>query len=251
MPCRIPRASATGTPWNATGSTDLQLRHRPGTRSICPTNCYDERVADRGVPSLDGARRHRPLDLLPAIPTKGPVEGHRGYTFDAVLTHAFGEHLQLPDHFTLTPTTTSSTGDVFPGAVDAATQTVAISACNNTTARRNLFNQTDLVWETTTSAIRHTVLAGAEFGRQVTDNQRMTGYFGAPGSTTTSIRVPLASPTTSEIPLFRPPIVPTTMAWPGRRPCPGPGRFSPGRRSWACVTTTSGSTCATTAPAPP
>ena len=175
----------------------------PGTRvELSYEHFHDERVADRGVPSLDG----RPVDTDPSTffgnPDESPVEATVD-AFDAVLTHAFGEHLQLRNHFRYADYD-KFYQNVFPGAVDAATQTVAISAYNNTTTRRNLFNQTDLVWETTTGAIRHTVLAGAEFGRQVTDNQRMTGYFGAPGSTTTSIRVPLASPTTSEIPLFRP-----------------------------------------------
>ena len=175
----------------------------PGTRvELSYEHFHDERVADRGVPSLDG----RPVDTDPSTffgnPDESPVEATVD-AFDAVLTHAFGEHLQLRNHFRYADYD-KFYQNVFPGAVDAATQTVAISAYNNTTARRNLFNQTDLVWETTTGAIRHTVLAGAEFGRQVTDNRRMTGYFGAPDSTTTSIRVPLASPTTSEIPLFRP-----------------------------------------------
>ena len=175
----------------------------PDTRvELSYEHFHDERVADRGVPSLDG----RPVDTDPSTffgnPDESPVEATVD-AFDAVLTHALGEHLRVRNHFRYADYD-KFYQNVFPGAVDAATQTVAISAYNNTTARRNLFNQTDLVWETTTGAIRHTVLAGAEFGRQVTDNQRMTGYFGAPGSTTTSIRVPLASPTTSEIPLFRP-----------------------------------------------
>ena len=175
----------------------------PGTRvDLSYEHFHDERVADRGVPSLDGRPVDTDLSTFFGNPDESPVEATVN-AFDAVLTHAFGEHLQLRNHFRYADYD-KFYQNVFPGAVDAATQTVAISAYNNTTARRNLFNQTDLVWETTTGAIRHTVLAGAEFGRQVTDNQRMTGYFGAPGSTTTSIRVPLASPTTSEIPLFRP-----------------------------------------------
>ncbi|HTL14591.1 MAG TPA: TonB-dependent receptor, partial [Thermomonas sp.] len=54
---------------------------------------------------------------------------------------------------------------------------------------RNLFNQTDLVWEVRSGKLRHTVLAGAELGRQVTDNVRRTGYF-APGTAV----VPIGSP---------------------------------------------------------
>ena len=175
----------------------------PGTRvELSYEHFHDERVADRGVPSLDGRPVDTDLSTFFGNPDESPVEATVN-AFDAVLTHAFGEHLQLRNHFRYADYD-KFYQNVFPGAVDPATRNVAISAYNNATARENLFNQTDLVWETTTGAIRHTVLAGAEFGRQVTDNQRMTGYFGAPGSTTTSIRVPLASPTTSEIPLFRP-----------------------------------------------
>ena len=39
--------------------------------------------------------------------------------------------------------------------------------------------------------MRHTLLAGAEFGRQVTDNFRNTGFF---NNTATSILVPLRRP---------------------------------------------------------
>ena len=50
--------------------------------------------------------------------------------------------------------------NVFPGAVNAAGTTVAISAHNNATARRNLFNQTDLIVLAQTGRIGHTLLFG-------------------------------------------------------------------------------------------
>ncbi len=152
----------------------------------------DERVADRGVPSLGG----RPLDTDPSTffgdPARSPVRA----TVDALdvqLEHAFADGPTLRNHLRLADYD-KFYQNVFPGAVDAASQTVSISAYNQGTQRRNVFNQTDLVWELGTGAVRHTLLAGTEFGRQVTDNLRQTGYFGAPGSTTTSVRVPLANP---------------------------------------------------------
>jgi catecholate siderophore receptor len=162
----------------------------------------DERVADRGVPSLGG----RPLDTDPSTffgdPARSPVRA----TVDALdvqFEHAFADgpvlrnHLRLADYDKFYQ-------NVFPGAVDAAAQTVSITAYNQGTQRRNVFNQTDVVWELGTGAVRHTLLAGTEFGRQVTDNLRLTGYFGAPGSTTTSVRVPLANPLTTTPLEFRP-----------------------------------------------
>ena len=48
--------------------------------------------------------------------------------------------------------------------------------------------------------MRHTLLAGAEFGRQLTDNFRNTGFF---NNTATSILVPFTNPTISTPVTFR------------------------------------------------
>jgi catecholate siderophore receptor len=45
-----------------------------------------------------------------------------------------------------------------------------------------------------TGTVRHTLLAGAEFGRQTTDNRRETGFFGDAGSTTPRVQVAFADP---------------------------------------------------------
>src|SRR3546814_18099721 len=62
-----------------------------------------------------------------------------------------------------------------------------ISAYNNLTARKNLFNQTDLTFGLNTGAISHALLVGAELSRQETDNRRVTGYFTGVSPTTTSV----------------------------------------------------------------
>jgi catecholate siderophore receptor len=56
--------------------------------------------------------------------------------------------------------------------------------------RQNAFTQTDLIWRMETGGIGHTVLAGAEFGSQETDNTRAPNYTGLP-------TVNVASPTTT------------------------------------------------------
>ena len=162
----------------------------------------DERVADRGVPSLGG----RPLDTDPSTffgdPARSPVRA----TVDALdvrLEHAFAGGATLRNHLRLADYD-KFYQNVFPGPVNAAARTVSITAYNQATQRRNMFNQTDLVWDVGTGAVRHTLLAGTEFGRQVTDNLRLTGYFGAPGSTTTTVHVPLSNPRTGAPLEFRP-----------------------------------------------
>ena len=79
-----------------------------------------------------------------------------------------------------------------PGAANAAGTQVALTAYNNATQRTNVFNQTDVVFAGSTGRVRHAFLAGAEFGRQLTDNFRNTGFF---NDTATSLQVPFESPT--------------------------------------------------------
>jgi catecholate siderophore receptor len=77
---------------------------------------------------------------------------------------------------------------------------VAITAYNNATERRNLFNQTDVTWSVDAGGLHHTLLAGAELGRQVSDNFRNTGFF---NDTATSISVPYADPLVTAPVTFR------------------------------------------------
>jgi catecholate siderophore receptor len=53
-----------------------------------------------------------------------------------------------------------------PGAVSADGSSVTLTAYNNATQRRNLFNQTDLTYAWLTGRVRHNLLFGAEVGRQ-------------------------------------------------------------------------------------
>ncbi len=162
---------------------------------------HDERVADRGVSSYLG----RPLAVDPSTffgnPAQSRVEAtvHTGFL---TVDHRFIANLTLRNH------TRASTYDkfyqnVFPGAVNATGTTVAIQGYNNATQRDNLFNQTDLVWDVDTGGLKHEVLTGVEFGRQVTDNFRNTAYFDSVAVGTTSIQVPLSNPRTTIPAVFR------------------------------------------------
>jgi catecholate siderophore receptor len=76
-----------------------------------------------------------------------------------------------------------------PVGVEVGTQ-VVLNAYNNRTERRNLFNQTDLIWENRLGGIDQTVLVGFEVGRQKSRNFRQTGIFAGGDN-----RVPLSDPT--------------------------------------------------------
>jgi catecholate siderophore receptor len=158
---------------------------------------HDRRVADRGIPSFQG--RPAPVDIATFF--GNPDDSHVRASVD--LASATAEH-----HVgALTIRNRTLFGDYdrwyqnfVPGAVSADRAQVALSAYNNATGRRNLFNQTDVTFARATGPVRHTVLAGAEIGRQRTDNFRNTGFF---GGSATSLSVPYASPTIDASATFR------------------------------------------------
>lgn len=161
----------------------------------------DDRTADRGVPSFRG----RPVDTDPSTffgdPDKSPTWA-RVNALNGLVEHAFAggtilrNRTRIADYDKLYQ-------NVYPGAVTADGQRVSISAYNNATARRNFFNQTDVIVEAATGAVAHTLLFGGELSRQATDNRRLTGYFTGVSPTTTSVLVPVADPRTRQPIEFR------------------------------------------------
>ena len=162
---------------------------------------HDERTADRGISSFDG----RPVATDPGTFFGDPTQSRSDATVNLVsslVEHRFTSGITLKNRL--------SFGDydkfyqnVFPGVVNAAGTSVAISAYNNATNRENLFNQTDLTLSTKTGRLGHTLLVGTEFGRQETDNFRNTGYFIILGPNVASFAAPLSAPTISVPLAFR------------------------------------------------
>ncbi len=151
----------------------------------------DDRVTDRGVPSLNGRPENLPVDAFFGDPerSKRPVT-LRADAFTAVVDHTFKTGAQLTNR------TRYTDYDKFyqnynAGAVNTSTQQVAISAYNNHQWRKNAFNQTDLVFDLVAGEVKHKILIGLEVGRQTTDYLRKTGTFN--NGTQTTINVPLAA----------------------------------------------------------
>jgi catecholate siderophore receptor len=144
----------------------------------------DTRVADRGITSYQG----RPVDVDPPTYYGNPDDSHvrAGVHLGSVLV----EHRL--NRVTVRNRTMYGDYDRFyqnyvPGATSVDGSTLALTAYNNATARRNFFNQTDLVSSLSTGNLHHTFLIGAEFGRQLTDNFRNTGFF---NNTATTLTIP-------------------------------------------------------------
>lgn len=168
------------------------------TVSLAYEHFEDDRVVDRGAPPFQGR------------PSPAP---RRAYFGDPDLSHArtnvdlvnLGVEYQVSQ--TLQVRNRTVYGDykkfyanVFPGGAavagaDSLPATYPLQAYDNDSPRDNLFNQTDVVWKTEFAGFRHTLLAGAELGRQTGRNLRRTGRFGSATGPTTLTGVTFATPT--------------------------------------------------------
>ena len=157
----------------------------------------DTRVADRGITSFQGRAADVDIATFYGNPDASHVRA-RVNSGSATVEHRLGgatlrNHTSVADY-------DRSYQNFVPGAATADMRQVSLSSYNNATARRNVFNQTDLTYVLPTGRVRHTLLAGAEVGRQLTDNLRNTGFF---NNTATSILVAFNNPLTQVPVTFR------------------------------------------------
>jgi len=135
----------------------------------------DERVVDRGIPSESG----RPLAGF-----RGTFFGVRGVNqmdFTGHIVRGTVEHRFTPDLTLVSRLLYADYDKAYRNAFAATPVSLAgqvgIEAYFDAFQRDNLFSQTDLVWEVSTGAMRHTLLAGFEYGNQDSANQRLNGFF--------------------------------------------------------------------------
>jgi catecholate siderophore receptor len=151
-------------------------------------NLYDHRVSDRGISSFKG----HPMDVDPSTVYGNPANAWvnaRVNLASATVDHQAGT-LRVRNR-TLVGNYDRGYQNYVPGAVNANASLLTVTAYNNATKRTNVFNQTDAIYPVATGAIKHTLLAGVEFGAQLTDNFRNTGFF---NNSATSVVVPVGSP---------------------------------------------------------
>ncbi len=162
---------------------------------------HDGRTADRGVPSFAG----RPVASDRSTFFGDPHVSHTTATVNAVsaaLERTFNNGVVVRNR-TRVADYDKFYQNVYPGSVAASGTVVNLAGYNNATGRRNVFNQTDVLFSRTTGRVRHGLLAGAELGRQATDNFRNTGYFTGVSPTMTTLTAPVARPTVSVPVTFR------------------------------------------------
>ena len=158
----------------------------------------DRRLVDRGIPSFRGRPSDADITTFFGNPelNRATLELHAA---TARLDHVAASGLTLRNQFRFTRYD-KFYQNTLPGAVDPTGMQVTISAYNNAMERRNVFNQTDVVFDARTGGLQHTALLGAEVGRQETDHFRNTGYF---ENGATSISVPFDHPTVAAPVTFR------------------------------------------------
>jgi catecholate siderophore receptor len=142
----------------------------------------DDRIADRGVPSLQASGRPYPSDdsTFFGNPELSPT-GVRVNAVTASIEHDFGNDVVLRNRTRIADYDKFYQNVYANGAVSASTGQLAVGAYHDTTLRTNRFNQTDLTFSVMTGSVQHKLATGVEFGRQETDNIRRNGRFpGAP-----------------------------------------------------------------------
>jgi catecholate siderophore receptor len=143
--------------------------------SVGYENFNDHRTADRGIPSFANAPLQTNISTFFGDPALSYSAARvNGASASAAHTTSSGLNVSNQTRFT---SYDKIYQNVFPLAVSASGTEVSLSAYNNAHERRNLFSQTDLTYAARTGPVGHTLLLGAEIGRQVTDNFRNTGFF--------------------------------------------------------------------------
>jgi catecholate siderophore receptor len=161
---------------------------------------HDRRTADRGIPAFGD----RPLEGFDRVFFGDPdqsfsdIDAHIG---SFMLSHDFGGGLSIRNR-TRYADYDKLYQNVYPTDLLETSNQVRLAAYRDTTDRRNLLSQTDLVWENRLGGIEQTLLLGFEIGRQESRQQRINGFFQPADSG--SLLVPLASPTIAANIIYRP-----------------------------------------------
>ena len=135
----------------------------------------DDRMVDRGVPALGG----EPLTGYDDTYFGDP--NFNNTTLEAHIARIRAEHA-LNNNWNANATVQFADYDklyqnLYPVNFDAAAGTVTLDGYRDTTERENLLFQFNLVGQFETGAFSHTMLMGAEYGNQDTENARRDAYF--------------------------------------------------------------------------
>jgi catecholate siderophore receptor len=148
----------------------------PGTRiDLSYEYFHDRRTADRGVPA-DGKRPLKGFDSVFFGDPGGSYAKADVHVGTLAIEHQVSDALTLRNR-TLYGDYDKFYQNIYPSDLNESTRRVTLAAYHNRNDRRNLFSQTDLIWNGKLGGIDQTLLAGFEIGRQKSRNFRETGSF--------------------------------------------------------------------------
>ena len=182
------------------------LSFRPGDSTLITLGYSyddDERVVDRGVPSLNGA---------PLTGYDKTFFGDPDFNFATAQVHILRGRIdhQATDSLALNATVQFADYDkayqnVVPSSTDGTS--VTLGGYRDTTTRENWIGQANAIWEVGTGPLQHMLLAGVEISHQDTRNGRQNIQFagdtGPLGSVTVALQRDLALPPVSLAPVSR------------------------------------------------
>jgi catecholate siderophore receptor len=174
---------------------------------------YDDRVPDRGVPSLACTQPCTPEPLTGYDETFFGVPGVNRAGLEAHILKARIDGELAP---ALRWSTTLLYGDydkyytnVYAnGPASSPTGTVALAGYTDPTQRQNFIAQTNLVWDTALAGTEHKILLGLEYGEQDSINQRRNAVLSSGSLNLANIQYPtvtfptLARDTASTVKVF-------------------------------------------------
>ena len=140
---------------------------------------HDRRTADRGVPSIAG----EPLKGFDRTFFGDPDRSFAKADVQIAslrITHDLGDALKLRN-LTQYGDYDKFYQNIYPNSAVTAGE-VTLAAYNDLTKRKNLFSQTDLIWEGSLGGIGQTLLVGFEIGGSDGRNQRRNGIFAESGN---------------------------------------------------------------------
>jgi len=151
----------------------------------------DKRIADRGIPSANGAGNsilnRQPFNLgnysaFYGSAALSPTETET-VAFNAAIEHAFDNGISVKN------STRYANYNKFYQNVFADSQVLnngnyTVRGYLDTTKRENLINQTDLTYNARWGAVEHKLLSGLELSTQDTSNNRLAGFFNNDFTTT-------------------------------------------------------------------
>ena len=150
----------------------------------------DKRVADRGVPSANGAGdtkiNRKPFNISDYSSFYGSAVLSPSETetvaFNAMFDHAFDNGVGVKNR-TRYAHYDKFYQNVFADSAIANNGNFTVRGYLDTTKRENLINQTDLTYTAKWGSVEHKLLAGLELSTQETSNDRLAAFFNNGNST--------------------------------------------------------------------